>query len=150
MSTHTHDTSFDSEDESHYLTFTTHIQLPLLASVLPPNEDVPALRQPRYEMDKGKTAALIHPITEEPIHRTIPLLIARLARHDRWVEEIQDDVHDLSFMRVHELEHENEALRTIIAPIVRHIETLFVLHTTAHQEMEDLGYRIVDMELTLR
>ncbi|GJX54764.1 hypothetical protein Tco_0283133 [Tanacetum coccineum] len=45
--------------------------------------------EPRYEMGESSLAH-IHPITSEPIHRTIPLLVARLVHHDEQIEEIRD------------------------------------------------------------
>ncbi|GJW01862.1 hypothetical protein Tco_1560718 [Tanacetum coccineum] len=43
-------------------------------------------REPRYEIGESFSTQ-IHPIISEPIHRTIPLLVARLVRHDGLIEE---------------------------------------------------------------
>ncbi|GKF72030.1 hypothetical protein Tco_0208144, partial [Tanacetum coccineum] len=43
--------------------------------------------------------AQIHPITDEPIHRTIPLLVARLVRHDDQIGEISNHQREVSTAR---------------------------------------------------
>ncbi|GKD12059.1 hypothetical protein Tco_1196466, partial [Tanacetum coccineum] len=52
----------------------------------PSEEDLTEEREPRYEIGESFSTQ-IHPIISEPIHRTIPLLVARLVRHDGLVEE---------------------------------------------------------------
>ncbi|GKC29636.1 hypothetical protein Tco_1036930 [Tanacetum coccineum] len=44
--------------------------------------------EPKYETGESSSAQ-IHPITSEPIHRTIHLLVAILVRHDDQIEEIR-------------------------------------------------------------
>ncbi|GJR11293.1 hypothetical protein Tco_0793945 [Tanacetum coccineum] len=53
----------------------------------------------------------IHPITDEPIHRTIPLLVARLIRHDSEIEEIHDHQREISVARIESDEQKIETLR---------------------------------------
>nr|GEZ45688.1 hypothetical protein [Tanacetum cinerariifolium] len=62
--------------------------------------------------------AQIHPITSEPIHRTIPLLVARLVHHNDQIEEIRDHQREISTarsesdMRIEILEQELETVRS--------------------------------------
>nr|GEX16301.1 hypothetical protein [Tanacetum cinerariifolium] len=66
--------------------------------------------EPRYEMEEGPLAQ-IHPITGEPIHRTIPLLVARLVHLDRQIDENYVHRREVSVARVETSEQEIEALR---------------------------------------
>ncbi|GJV05092.1 hypothetical protein Tco_1338661 [Tanacetum coccineum] len=54
--------------------------------------------EPIYEMGEHSSAE-IHPITSEPIHRTIPLLVARLVCHNDQIEEIRDHQREISIGR---------------------------------------------------
>ncbi|GKE99350.1 hypothetical protein Tco_0022701 [Tanacetum coccineum] len=54
--------------------------------------------EPRYEMGEHSSAE-IHPITSEPIHRTIPLLVTRLVCHNDQIEEIRDHQREISIGR---------------------------------------------------
>ncbi|GJV59158.1 reverse transcriptase domain-containing protein [Tanacetum coccineum] len=64
------------------------------------------------------SSAQIHPITGEPIHRTIPLLVARLVHHDDQIEEIRDHQREIlaarseSDMRIKILEQDLETVRS--------------------------------------
>ncbi|GKG39505.1 hypothetical protein Tco_0463650, partial [Tanacetum coccineum] len=55
--------------------------------------------KPVYEMEEGSLSQ-IHPITSEPIHRTIPLLVARLTRLDGQIEEIHAHQREVSVARI--------------------------------------------------
>ncbi|GJZ78951.1 hypothetical protein Tco_0643788 [Tanacetum coccineum] len=48
---------------------------------------------------RESSSAQMHLITGEPIHRTIPLLVARLVRHDGQIEEIRDHQREIPAAR---------------------------------------------------
>ncbi|GJX35253.1 hypothetical protein Tco_0246810 [Tanacetum coccineum] len=52
----------------------------------------------RYEIGEGSLAQ-IHPITDEPIHHTILLLVPRLVLYDGQIEEIHDHQREISAAR---------------------------------------------------
>ncbi|GJT01562.1 ribonuclease H-like domain-containing protein [Tanacetum coccineum] len=72
----------------------------------------------KYEMGESSSAQ-IHLITGEPIHRTIPLLVARLVRHDDQIEEICNHQGEISAtrseydVRIEILEQELETVHSI-------------------------------------
>ncbi|GJR66516.1 hypothetical protein Tco_0012581 [Tanacetum coccineum] len=69
----------------------------------------------RYKIGKSSSAQ-IRPITGEPIHRTIPLPVVRLVRHDGQIEGIRDHLREISVARsefderIETLEQEVETL----------------------------------------
>ncbi|GKG46015.1 hypothetical protein Tco_0498461, partial [Tanacetum coccineum] len=73
--------------------------------------------EPRYEMGESSSAQ-IHLITGEPIHHTIPLLVARLVHHDDQIEEIRDHQREILAarsefdMRIKLLEQELETVHS--------------------------------------
>ncbi|GKB50219.1 hypothetical protein Tco_0900972 [Tanacetum coccineum] len=99
---------------------------PLPTVLLPPPEVVIPERtatvrlqedEPRYEMGENSLAQ-IHPIISEPIHHTIPLLVARLVHHDDQTEEIRNHQREIlaarseSDVRIEILEQELETVRS--------------------------------------
>ncbi|GKG37527.1 hypothetical protein Tco_0447700, partial [Tanacetum coccineum] len=38
--------------------------------------------EPRYEIKERSSTAQVHPVIDEPIYRSIPLILARLVHHD--------------------------------------------------------------------
>nr|GEW36297.1 hypothetical protein [Tanacetum cinerariifolium]GEW56577.1 hypothetical protein [Tanacetum cinerariifolium] len=79
--------------------------------------------EPRYEMEEGPLAQ-IHSITGEPIHRTIPLLMARLVHLDRQIEKNHDHQREVSVARVETSEQEIEALRARATSAEAHVAIL--------------------------
>ncbi|GKD91868.1 hypothetical protein Tco_1371705 [Tanacetum coccineum] len=104
--------------------------------------------EPRYEMEEGPLAQ-IHPITGEPIHRTIPLLVARLVRLDRQIEEIHDHQREVSVARVETSEQEIEALRARAATAEANFAILRDVLWIAGVRMTDLEFRAQDAEFRL-
>ncbi|GJX83631.1 hypothetical protein Tco_0333112 [Tanacetum coccineum] len=104
--------------------------------------------EPRYEMEEGPLAQ-IHPITGEPIHRTIPLLVARLVRLDRQIEEIHDHQREVSVARVETSEQEIEALRARAATAEANFAILRDVLWIAGVRMTDLEFRAEDAEFRL-
>ncbi|GJQ99570.1 hypothetical protein Tco_0522555 [Tanacetum coccineum] len=70
--------------------------------------------EPRYEFEESLSAALVHPVTGEPIHRTIPLILARLVHYDDTIDRLCDLLEDMSLDRMEVIEHDVEALQARI------------------------------------
>ncbi|GJT85919.1 hypothetical protein Tco_1067636 [Tanacetum coccineum] len=77
----------------------------------PPQQDTtvettiePITHAPRL----SSTAAHILLVTGEPIHHTIPLLVARLVRHEGRIKEIHDHLEEIPLERVETVEQELE------------------------------------------
>nr|GEZ66113.1 hypothetical protein [Tanacetum cinerariifolium] len=100
-------------------------------------------------MEEGPLAQ-IHPITGEPIHRTIPLLVARLVHLDRQIEENNDHQREVSVARVETSEQEIEALRARAASAEAHIAILHDVLWTAGVRMTDLEFRDEDADFRLQ
>ncbi|GJU76237.1 hypothetical protein Tco_1273307 [Tanacetum coccineum] len=66
--------------------------------------------QPKYEFRESSSAAQTHPVTGEPIHRTIPLILARLVRHDDMIDRLCDQFQDMSLDRMWMIEYDVETL----------------------------------------
>ncbi|GKC88018.1 hypothetical protein Tco_1148667 [Tanacetum coccineum] len=112
-------TVFDIRDPVAIIIFTTTITLAIIiltttntfAIIISYHEG-----EPRYEIGESSSAQ-IHPITGEPIHRTIPLLVAKRARYDGQIKEIRNHQREISVVRseseerIKTLEKEVETLR---------------------------------------
>ncbi|GKC48324.1 hypothetical protein Tco_1066046 [Tanacetum coccineum] len=84
------------------------------SAVLPPPLEE---GEPRYKIGESSSDQ-IHPIISEPIHHTIPLLVARLVLYDCQIEGIRDHMRDIlvarsdSDERIETLEQEVKTLRS--------------------------------------
>ena len=61
-----------------------------------------------YELGESSSmaSARVLPVTQEPIHRTIPLLIARLVRHEDRLDRVCDHLHEIPLSRIGDLERD--------------------------------------------
>ncbi|GKF93339.1 hypothetical protein Tco_0280058, partial [Tanacetum coccineum] len=66
---------------------------------------------PRYKIEESSSAAQVHPVTGEPIHRTIPLILARLVCHDDTIDRLCDQLEEISLDMMEVIEHDVEALQ---------------------------------------
>ncbi|GKD27251.1 hypothetical protein Tco_1233465, partial [Tanacetum coccineum] len=64
----------------------------------------------RYEFGESSSPAHVHLVTSEPIHRTIRLILARLVRHDDTIDQLCDQLEEISLDRIELIEHDVEAL----------------------------------------
>nr|GEV74416.1 RNA-directed DNA polymerase, eukaryota [Tanacetum cinerariifolium] len=104
--------------------------------------------EPRYEMEEGPLAQ-IHPITDEPIHRTIPLLVARLVHLDRQIEKNHVHQRKVSVARVTTSEQEIEALRARAARAKANVAILRDVLWIAGDRITDLKFQAEDTESRL-
>nr|GEX49912.1 hypothetical protein [Tanacetum cinerariifolium] len=65
----------------------------------------------RYDIGKSSSAAQVHPVIDDPINRTISLILARLVRHDDTIDRFCDQIKDISLDRMEMIEHDVEALQ---------------------------------------
>ncbi|GKG15983.1 hypothetical protein Tco_0358306, partial [Tanacetum coccineum] len=61
--------------------------------------------------NSAATAARILPITGETVEQTIPLLVARLTRHDGDIDQVYDYLEQMPLERVEEIEDDIETLQ---------------------------------------
>ncbi|GKB78885.1 hypothetical protein Tco_0945780 [Tanacetum coccineum] len=59
----------------------------------------------------SSSTAQVRLVTCEPIHRTILLILARLARHDDTIDRLCDQLDEMSVDKMEEIEHDVEALQ---------------------------------------
>nr|GEW92579.1 hypothetical protein [Tanacetum cinerariifolium] len=104
--------------------------------------------EPRYEMEEGPLAQ-IHPITSEPIHHTIPLLMARLVHLDRQIEKNHDHQREVSVARVETSELEIEAPRARAASAEAHVAILHDVLRITGDRIGYLEFQVVDAEFRL-
>ncbi|GJQ97781.1 retrovirus-related pol polyprotein from transposon TNT 1-94 [Tanacetum coccineum] len=70
---------------------------------------VAALRVQRRHL--SLFAAQTHPVTGEPIHRTIPLILVKLARHDDMIDQLCNQFQDMSLDRMGMIEYDMKTLQ---------------------------------------
>ncbi|GKB13965.1 hypothetical protein Tco_0847888 [Tanacetum coccineum] len=63
-----------------------------------------------FKIKENSTAAHILSVTSEPIHRTIPLLVARIVCHKDQIHEMQDHLEKLPVERFEAIEEQDESL----------------------------------------
>ncbi|GJQ94690.1 putative reverse transcriptase domain-containing protein [Tanacetum coccineum] len=68
-----------------------------------------------FEFGESSTAAHVLPVTSELIHRTIPLLVARMVRHERQIHEMEDHMEELLLERFEAMKQDIEGLRDDMA-----------------------------------
>ena len=72
----------------------------------------------------GESSTPVLPVTREPIHHTVPLLAARLARHEDRMDDIADAVEEIAPERIEGMEEEMASLVTHKEAVERFIQTL--------------------------
>ncbi|GJS56977.1 hypothetical protein Tco_0651761 [Tanacetum coccineum] len=77
-----------------------------------------------FEIRESSTAAHILLVTSEPIHRTIPLLVARIVCHEDQIHEMQDHLEELPVERFEAMEQDIEGLHGRIKATQHDVETL--------------------------
>nr|GEW17952.1 homeodomain-like protein [Tanacetum cinerariifolium] len=102
--------------------------------------------EPRYDMEEGPLAQ-IHPITDKPIHRTIPLLVARLVHLDRQIEKNHIHQRKVSVARVETSEQEIEALRARAASVEANVAILRDVLWIAGDRITDLEFQAEDIKI---
>nr|GEX54462.1 hypothetical protein [Tanacetum cinerariifolium] len=65
----------------------------------------------RIRSRQSSFAAQVHPVTDDPINRTISLILARLVHHDDTIDRFCDQLKDMSLDRMEMIEHDVEALQ---------------------------------------
>ena len=90
-----------------------------------------------YELGESSSmaGARVLPVTREPIHRTIPLLIARLVRHEDRLDRVWDHLHEIPLSRVSDLEMDVALLLDSRGDIQ---QTVAGLGTTLDQTLEQV------------
>ncbi|GKA79789.1 hypothetical protein Tco_0786385 [Tanacetum coccineum] len=104
---------------------------------------------PRYEIGESSSAR-IHLITSQPIHRTIPLLVARLIRHDGQIMKIYDHQREISVMRVEALEEEVEIWRDRAETAEQRAEDLHETLERTRDEVHEHQVRHEDIEARMQ
>ena len=91
-----------------------------------------------YELGESSSmaGARVLPVTREPIHHTIPLLIARLVRHEDRLDRVCDRLHDFPLGRIYDLEGDVALLLDGRGDIQ---QTVAGLGTTLDQTLEQVA-----------
>jgi hypothetical protein len=85
--------------------------------------------------DLGEGSSAVLPVTGEPIHHTIPLLAARLVRHEDRLDELLSVIEDISLERIKIMQEE--------------VENLVVHRTTLETVFEMMGTEIEEAQATI-
>ncbi|GJX46995.1 ALP1-like protein [Tanacetum coccineum] len=107
-----------------------------------PEVAAPRIRRRRL----SSSAAQTHPVTGEPIHRTIPLILARLARHDDMIEQLYDQFQDMSLDRMGMIEYDMETLHSRVDVAELRVEILQLALADAREEIMELRTRVSTLE----
>ena len=92
------------------------------------------------EIVESSTAVL--PVTGEPVHHTVPLLVARLVRHEDRIDDIVGVVDEISLERVENMEEE---VTNLVAHRVALEQVFQLLGTEIEETMEtvaEYGHRL--------
>nr|GEW64232.1 integrase, catalytic region, zinc finger, CCHC-type, peptidase aspartic, catalytic [Tanacetum cinerariifolium] len=100
----------------------------------------------KYEFGESSSAAQTHPATGEPIHHTIPLILARLARHDDMIDQLCDQFHNMSLDRMGMIECDMETLQARVGVAELRQGILQLALADAREEIMELRTRVSTLE----
>ncbi|GJV56555.1 putative reverse transcriptase domain-containing protein [Tanacetum coccineum] len=135
-----------------------HVSVPFDHALAPPQQDIvmtnaaiettaPEVAAPRIRRRHlSSSAAQTHPVTGESIHRTIPLILARLARHDDMIEQLYDQFQDMSLDRMGMIEYDMETLHARVDVAELRVEILQLALADAREEIMELRTRVSTLE----
>ncbi|GJR55102.1 hypothetical protein Tco_1405623 [Tanacetum coccineum] len=85
--------------------------------MLPPHKRDEESSPNVFEFGESSTAAHVLPVTGELIHHTIPLLVARMVRHERQIHEMEDHMEELPLERFEAMKQDIKGLRDDMASL---------------------------------
>ncbi|GJW57712.1 mutator type transposase [Tanacetum coccineum] len=102
--------------------------------------------KPRYKIGESSSAAQVHPVTGEPICRTIPLILARLVRDDDTIDRLCDQLEEMFLDRMEVIEHDVEALQARVDDAEQKADILQFALEDAWAEIAELQTRSEDFK----
>nr|GEV91325.1 hypothetical protein [Tanacetum cinerariifolium] len=103
----------------------------------------------RLHFRESSSAAQVHPVIGDPIHRTIPLILARLVRHDDTIDRLCDQFEEMSLDRMEMIEHDVEALQARVVVVEQRPDILQLALEDAWAEIFELQTLLKDSEARL-
>ncbi|GJR22433.1 hypothetical protein Tco_0970960 [Tanacetum coccineum] len=103
-----------------------------------------------FQIRESSTAPHILPVTGEPIQHTIPLLVARIVRHEDQIHETQDHLEELPLKRFEAMEQDIEGLRDDMMTSQKDVETLQTTLWIAHERISDMEIRLEETKTRLQ
>ncbi|GKB15385.1 hypothetical protein Tco_0849308 [Tanacetum coccineum] len=100
----------------------------------------------RLEAGKSSKATYTHSVTRQLIHHTVPLLVARMTRHEREIYAHQDHMDKLPLERLETMQQEIDGSYTISKATQEHVETLQATLQTSREEITDLQFHLDESE----
>ncbi|GKF90887.1 hypothetical protein Tco_0274588 [Tanacetum coccineum] len=107
----------------------------------------PEVAAPRVRRRRlSSSAAQTHRVTDEPIHHTIPLILARLARHDDMIDQLCNQFQDMSLDIMGMIEYDMETLHARVDVAELRAEILQLGLANAREEIMELRTRVSALE----
>ncbi|GKD88442.1 hypothetical protein Tco_1363949 [Tanacetum coccineum] len=91
-----------------------------------------------FKLGESSLAAHVLPVTSEHVQHTIPLLMERLAHHERKIQEIQDHLEEIPLERVETVEHDIEILHDRAEAAKQQVKVLHDSLRIAHKRITEL------------
>ena len=90
----------------------------------------------------GESSSAVLPVTGEPIHHTVPLLAARLARHEDRIDELLSLIDDISLERVENMQDELVSLVVHSLAMEEALELIGIYLEETEETVTDLVHRL--------
>ena len=90
----------------------------------------------------GESSSAVLPVTGEPIHHTVPLLAARLARHEDRIDELLSLIDDISLERVENMQDELVSLVVHSLAMEEALELMGIYLEDTEEVVTELGHQM--------